>query len=224
MDSVSVLYEDNHGKNGSTTIQRASIKCPFCKMHMIPKFMYLCVMGQDNYNVFCQCTNPECTHSFISEYRFSPISSNTIFIRTAPNASMDVESFSDIIQEISSAFCDIYNQAYAAQQMNLSQICGGGYRKALEFLIKDYIIGHLGKNKESIEQKNLSKCIKEDISDERIKAVAERAVWLGNDETHYVRKWEDKDIKDLIGLIHLTIRWIESEVETKRLLEDMPSQ
>ena len=65
-------------------------------------------------------------------------------------------------------------------------------------------------------------CIKEDISSTNIKAVAARATWIGNDETHYVRKWEDKDIKDLIGMIDLTIRWIESEVETKRLLDEMP--
>ena len=73
-----------------------------------------------------------------------------------------------------------------------------------------------------IKQKNLSKCIQEDISSPNIKAVAARATWIGNDETHYVRKWEDKDIKDLIGMIDLTIRWIESEIETKRLLEEMP--
>jgi len=222
MDSVNVLYKDNSGNHRNISIQRTAIKCPFCKMHMIPQFMYLCIQGRDKYNVFCQCTNPECEHSFVSEYRLSK--SEYVYTCTSPNASMEIKSFSEIIQGISPSFCEIYNQAYAAQQMNLFQICGVGYRKALEFLIKDYIIGHLGKSKESIEQKNLAKCIKEDISDERIKAVAERAVWLGNDETHYVRKWEDKEIKDLIGLIHLTIRWIESEVETERLLENMPSQ
>lgn len=28
----------------------------------------------------------------------------------------------------------------------------------------------------------------------------ERAAWLGNDETHYVRKWPEKDVKDLKSL------------------------
>ena len=35
------------------------------------------------------------------------------------------------------------------------------------------------------------------IDDSNIKNVAKRAVWLGNDETHYIRKWEDKDLSFL---------------------------
>lgn len=52
--------------------------------------------------------------------------------------------------------------------------------------------------------------------------MASRAVWLGNDETHYTRKWEDKDINDLKSIIELTLHWIESEIRTQKLLEDMP--
>ena len=62
----------------------------------------------------------------------------------------------------------------------------------------------------------------DDVADERIKTVAKRAVWLGNDETHYVRKWNNKDVSNLKQLIDLTVRWIENEEETKKLLEDMP--
>ena len=76
--------------------------------------------------------------------------------------------------------------------------------------------------KENIKKKFLNNCIQEDVSDERIKSVARRAVWLGNDETHYVRIWADKDVSDLKKLIDLTVRWIENEVETAKLLEDMP--
>ena len=49
-----------------------------------------------------------------------------------------------------------------------------------------------------------------------------RATQIGYDKTPCVRKWEDKDIRDLIGIVDLTIRWIESEIETKHLLEEMP--
>ena len=52
--------------------------------------------------------------------------------------------------------------------------------------------------------------------------MASRAAWLGNDETHYIRKWVDKDVQNLKSLIDLTIRWIESEIETKQLLTEMP--
>jgi hypothetical protein len=47
-------------------------------------------------------------------------------------------------------------------------------------------------------------------------------VWLGNDETHYVRKWENKDINDLKRLIAMTVAWVEIELFTVQLEKDMP--
>src|SRR5687767_3154472 len=51
--------------------------------------------------------------------------------------------------------------------------------------------------------------------------IAKRATWLGNDATHYYRKWEDKDIHDLKNLIELTVLWIESVELTRQHEEDM---
>ena len=45
---------------------------------------------------------------------------------------------------------------------------------------------------------------------------------LYSDEIYYTRKWEDKDINDLKSIIELTLHWIESEIRTQKLLEDMP--
>jgi len=50
-----------------------------------------------------------------------------------------------------------------------------------------------------------------------------RAVWLGNDETHYLRKWEQKDLTDLKNLIGLTVHWIEMEELTETVMKDMPA-
>lgn len=43
-----------------------------------------------------------------------------------------------------------------------------------------------------------------------------------HDETHYVRLWENKELKDLKLLIDLTRHWIEMELITKELIIDMP--
>jgi hypothetical protein len=59
------------------------------------------------------------------------------------------------------------------------------------------------------------------VNESRIKSTARRVVWLGNDETHYYRTWEDKDIKDMKILIDLTLHWIESEELTRKYEEDM---
>jgi hypothetical protein len=52
--------------------------------------------------------------------------------------------------------------------------------------------------------------------------VAKRAVWLGNDETHYERLWEGKTIEDLKRLIDLTVHWIAMEIDTEDALKEMP--
>jgi hypothetical protein len=132
--------------------------------------------------------------------------------------------FSDTIQNTSKEFCEIYNQAYASESQGNLKICGVGYRKALEFLLKDYLIElHPGKVDE-IKSKFLGKCIEEYVSNTNIKAVAKRAVWLGNDETHYVRIWEGKDLDDLKKLVDLTVHWIEMEKLTDSVMKEMPEK
>lgn len=219
MHTTNVCYYDAIRESFVTEpIQNTSVVCPHCKMTMIPKFIFMDYDERGDQSVFCRCTNPMCHQTFIVEYK-----SNN-FVRVEPNHKLDKMSFSSIIESVSASFCEIYNQAYAAHQMNLTQICGVGYRKALEFLIKDYVISKDSSKTESIKSKLLANCINEDVTDERIKQVSRRATWIGNDETHYVRKWEDKDVNDLVALIDLTIRWIESEIETEKLLESMPKR
>jgi len=145
------------------------------------------------------------------------------FTNVLPNASPQRRAFSQIITEISSGFEEIYNQAFFAEQYALNQVSGVGYRKALEFLVKDYLLSQTDDEaaRENIKNKFLNNCIQDDVKNENIRQVARRAVWLGNDETHYVRKWADKDVNNLKQLIDLTIRWIENEVETRRVLAEM---
>jgi len=44
------------------------------------------------------------------------------------------------------------------------------------------------------------------------------------DGTHYVRKWEGKDIEDLKRLIQLTMNWIQSDFLTRDYEEKMPEK
>jgi hypothetical protein len=136
----------------------------------------------------------------------------------------------ETISKISPDFCVIYDQAQKAEQYKLLLVAGPGYRKALEFLVKDYIIGQLKEpdpqklaaEKAAVEKTLLGTCIKNYIKSDQIKEIAKRAAWLGNDETHYVRKWEDKDLNDLKKLISLTLHWIEVETLTLEVIANMP--
>ena len=189
-----------------------SIVCPACRTRMVPE--YLCIEDRDN-AIFCRCSVDECG-AFFMLHDFSTGQ------ELIPNCPMRKEEFSDIICSLSPSFEKIYNEAFAAEQMSLMEVCGVGYRKALEYLVKDYAVeGKDEKTSADIKSSFLGQCIENYVRDSSVKAVAKRAAWLGNDEAHYIRKWENKDVRDLKGLIRLTIRWIEQEKETASLLEEM---
>ena len=54
----------------------------------------------------------------------------------------------------------------------------------------------------------LSNCIKTYIDSQYIKTLAEKAAWIGNDETHYVRKHDDRNVGDLKKFIAAAIHFI----------------
>ena len=102
------------------------------------------------------------------------------------------------------------------------EIWGSGYRKCLEFVIKDYVIWMRGEEEdESIRNKFVNNWIREKISKMKIKRVGWGGVWVGNDERDYRGKWEDKDINELKWIIELRVDWIEWEMRREKVLEDM---
>lgn len=188
-----------------------SVVCPKCGTKMVPR--YLSVYGKC---FFCECSEDKCCSLFLIQRRAE-------VDEVIPNHAFKGQTFSDTICAISSNFPKIYNEALSAEQMGLKEICGVGYRKALEFLIKDYVMrGKKEEEQEKIKKMQLVDCIAKYVDNENVKAVARRATWLGNDETHYVRKWGEKDVSDLKNLILLTLWWIEQTVKTEELLCDMP--
>lgn len=140
------------------------------------------------------------------------------FVYPAPSLN---ETFDEGIENVSPTFVKIYNQALAAERFGLDLLNGIGYRKAIEFLIKDYLYHKLPDKRDEILNKQLWPCIQEYVDDPRLQECARMATWLGNNETHYVRKWKDKDINDLKVLLKLTIYWISSELLTEKYRSSM---
>ncbi|MEJ9232236.1 hypothetical protein LAV79_22825 [Peribacillus butanolivorans] len=167
-----------------------------------------------------RCPRNGCQSLFIAYYEEEGVT-NKWFLKDVKPKAISIKVFEEEITNISPEFSLIYNQAKEAEELGLHYLAGMGYRKGLEFLIKDYLINSLGKDKELIENKFLGRCIAEDVSDTNVKEIAKRAVWLGNDETHYVKKWIDKDINDLKSLIDITVFWITSDIKTKKIITEM---
>lgn len=124
--------------------------------------------------------------------------------------------FDSEIASLSERFCNIYNQALFADTNGCLDIAGMGYRKALEVLIKDYLIHFKKEDPETIKNMSLSNCIQNKIDNPNLKTTASRSAWLGNDYAHYTTKFIDidKDINDLKRYIDATLHWISLELIT----------
>lgn len=138
----------------------------------------------------------------------------------ATNYSHNKEDFSDAIKQISPTFLIIYRQAATAEQQNLFELSGTGYRKALEALLKDYAITRFPSEKNVIIRKSLLDCVDEYIHNDKVKQVASQAVWLGNWETHYLYRWDDKALDDLKIFIKLIVHALEVELELGKLEQE----
>ena len=205
-------------------------ECPYCFKSIQPKL----IAGFFNENhelaeIFMHCPDKSCYSTFIGYYNgsFRPNGMYNVIdceYSHVGKGAIKESIFSDIIRKYFSRFCEIYNEAYHAEQEALFQICGVGYRKALEVLVKDYIIKKNPEKKSLVIKTALFNCINDHIDNSNIKEVAKRATWLGNDETHYEKEFIDKDVSHLKDLISLIVSWIEMEEKTSKYIVDIPSK
>ncbi len=199
--------------------------CPFCKSKIVAIFRNAYRNNSDVAICNYQCTNKSCQSPFFAYYHRSGYLSNgntkNYIYDHSMKGTLQNRTFSDIINNTSLKFTEIYNQANEAESLNLDELAGMGYRKSIEFLIKDYCISKQPDKEEEIKAKLLGKCIDDHVNNGNIKEIVKRAVWIGNDETHYVRRWETKDINDLKKLIDISIHWIEMEKLSDEYLIEM---
>jgi|SRR3989344_1379255 len=217
-------------KNSNYKIDKIPDTCPACGKGIQP--ITHSSFGVDTwrrYEGFLQvvyiCPREPCRRLFIAKYLPSEFSigDDTLQLnRTYLLEIIDFQEFPEFIKTTSKDFSDIYNQSKIAEENGLLLIAGSGYRKALEFLIKDYLIKSNPNDKQIIENEPLGRVIKR-IDDKRIEVLASRAAWLGNDETHYTRKWIDQDLKDLKNLIGMVVDLIDLIERSREYVEVMPS-
>ena len=171
-----------------------------------------------------RCTHQRCQEIFIANYAFLNRSDGGRLVyglRSVTPQRAQAAQFPETVAAVSSAFVLIYNQAVTAEAAGLDQVVGIGLRKALEFLIKDFAVAENPEKVTEIRATQLASCIGTYVQDTNVKECAKRAAWLGNDETHYVRKWEEKDVQDLKLLVKLTVNWIDNVLLTKKYIAEM---
>ncbi|GJM33635.1 MAG: hypothetical protein DHS20C18_26360 [Saprospiraceae bacterium] len=98
-----------------------------------------------------------------------------------------------------------------------------GYRKAIEYLVKDWAIQNKPEEKEKIEKSWLGAVIK-GYYDGDLKEILERATWLGNDQAHYNRLFEEFDIDVLKELIDLIMVELDRQYKKAHYIETIKSK
>lgn len=170
--------------------------------------------------LFLKCSISECNKFHIQEFPFgkhSPGGDNLKFVGNKINYTYRVKldnTLPEIVNQTFPAFKNIFEQSLEAEVQGLDQIAGVGYRKSIEFLIKEYAIHKDPESAENIKAKFLGKVIDENLIEfPKIQTLSKAAVWIGNDETHFVRVHEDKDIHDMKEFLIATALFISAELK-----------
>ena len=221
--NTSIMSKDRYGNSRNDALSEMPDECPICHNKISPIFSQLAFFNREKQiiQIVFRCPNEKCDNLFISYYGKNSYGLHIFDLISSRPYETTNKDFDKIIKSISPNFVNIYDQSFSAEQSGKDLICGCGYRKALEFLIKDYLIKNNEAEKENIKKDSLGDCVKKRVNNQEIKSVSERAAWLGNDETHYERIFKDRDLKDLKLLIELTVRWVELEELTKEAIKDL---
>ena len=123
---------------------------------------------------------------------FTRKNDNMIKLNHSAPINFKERDFDDKLKEVSPQFAKVYNQALKAEEYSLDEIAGLGYRKALEFLIKDFAIYNNPEKSEEIKSTWMMKCLKDYIDNDKIKTLAEKSEWIGNDEAHDAETMKSK--------------------------------
>lgn len=218
-DAMNSIPVQLNGRQG--TVDCYPNVCPICHVTIEVKTVYQNMANANILELLFCCANKNCKRLFIAEYQKVDARDYYRYARSYPKVFLNKEIPQEL-QDISPEFYDIYCQAMVADHHKLHQLVGMGLRKSLEFLIKDYCIKKHPGEKAAIKASLLSGVITKYIQHSTLQDIAKRTAWLGNDETHYERKWEDKDIDDLKRLHEITQQYLIMEIHAEKYISEMP--
>lgn len=184
--------------NSSETIPVPAI-CPRCHQGMTPDIRSYAQnwTDDDDFGVVFSC--PVCKHIFFVSYVWAYNENNSsgpcMEISSVYPSFPTIEIPSEM-ETLYPDFYQLYSQSAIAEASGLTLISGMGYRKALEFLIKNYLTKNNAEENDEILKEPLSASIKR-IPYPRIRALAKASSWLGNDETHVVKKNPEYNVSDM---------------------------
>ena len=220
------LYKDSLTLNeGTYHIAFETVdECPICHKSITPNYLYSHAEETKYVAVFNQC--PGCKRTFISRYMQT--------IQTMKNRSIDYHvlnyvrslpveykkhDFGAAIDKLCPSFSEIYNQSAHAEQLGLTHICGMGYRKAIEYLLKAYCQTLFPDM--DVSKMHLSDVIKK-IDDGKISALAFAAKEIGNGEAHISRT--DYSLEDMKNFINAIVYFVNYHLAVLEAQQAFPNR
>jgi len=210
--------------------------CPHCHVTNIPHLTWI-VQTRDTDDVDCytsawHCSNAECTKVFVTLHKLSGVNFQfTRFLNGLPKGpdwpkpiwELNSGKPNEEGQIVQSNFIKTYLQSLEAENYGLDELAGMGYRKAIEYLVKDWAIQNNPEDRDKIEKLWLGEAIKRYFQGD-LKEILERATWLGNDQAHYNRLFEEFDIDVLKELIDLIMVDLDREYKKAHYIQIIQSK
>lgn len=190
MNHELIKLETNTGINYFLEIEKPNI-CPKCKTAIFPILdTYSEIthnkLSEEIFTVVFLC--PKCQEHFVTNYKIIYDNQRRCAINIGYSMNKAVDNdIPNNIKTLSPKFVEIYEQALTAYENGLNELVGIGFRKSIEFLVKDYLIDVKCLPREEVEKMFLANAIHK-LEENDVTLLAEKITWLGNDETHYVRK------------------------------------
>lgn len=190
-----IYVKTNTGLDHQLRIEKPNI-CPKCKTSI---FATLDTYSNVTYNKASEeiftaiflC--PNCQEHFVTNYKIIYDNQKQYVINIGYSINYAIDNdIPNNIKALSPNFVKIYEQALTAHENGLNELVGIGLRKSIEFLVKDYLINAKCLPQKEVEQMFLQNAIHK-LKDEDITSLAEKITWLGNDESHFVRKHTEID-------------------------------
>jgi hypothetical protein len=210
--------------------------CPHCHVVNTPNNQWnvfsIDTDGIQNFLSAWKCSNQNCNRIFIAMYKVQ--NKMLIFSRFLnglpkgpiwPKPILNLKSGNgkDPSKPENSKFTKTYLQSLEAESKGLDELAGMGYRKAIEYLVKDWAIQNNLTEKDKIENSWLGSVITNYYTGD-LKDILERATWLGNDQAHYNKIFEEYDISILKELIDLIMVELDTQYKKKHYIDSIQKQ
>ena len=205
--------------------------CPHCHVTNTPHHKWI-VQTTDTDSVDCylsawQCSNSKCNRVLIAQHKLKGNGFEfTRFLNGLPKgpdwptpiAELKSGQADEQGNPIDSKFIKTYLQSLEAENNGLDELAGMGFRKAIEYLVKDWAIQNNPDKKEDIEKSWLGGVITNYFKGD-LKDILERATWLGNDQAHYNKLFDEFEIDVLKELIDLIMVELDREYKKAHYIE-----